>query len=81
MSLELYNELKGWQTGISSIFGFGALIIAALWNFNLNRRRDAELKNDEALSVATALYGETLLLRKEVGRLAKVVASIEISKS
>ena len=78
---EFYNELKGWQTGISSMFGFGALIVAALWNFSLNRRRDAALRDEEALSVATALYGEILLLRKEVGQLARVVANIEINKS
>ena len=75
----IYNELKGWQTGISSIFGFGALIVAALWNFNLNRRRDTELRGEEALSVATALYGEILLLRKEVASIAKTVASMEMS--
>ena len=75
---EFYNELKGWQTAISSILGFGALIVAALWNFNLNRRRDAELRKEEALSVATALYGEILLLRKEVGFLARAVANFDV---
>jgi hypothetical protein len=78
MSLsDFYSELKGWQTGISSMLGFLALSWAALYNFKLNRRRDAKLKEEEALSVATALYGEILLLRKEVGHLAKVVANVE----
>jgi hypothetical protein len=74
---DFYNELKGWQTGISSMLGFLALSWAALYNFKLNRRRDVALKDEETLSVATALYGEILLLRKEVGHLAKVVANVE----
>jgi hypothetical protein len=77
---EFYNELKGWQTGISSIFGFGALILAALYNFKLNRRRDSALRSDEALSVATALYGEILLLRKELEFIAKLIANDKINK-
>ncbi len=78
---EFYSELKGWQTGIGSMLGFAALMIAALWNFSLNRRRDAALRNEEALSVATALYGEILLLRKEAGKLARTVAGIEMHHS
>jgi hypothetical protein len=77
---EFYNELKGWQTGISSIFGFGALILGALYNFKLNRKRDSALRSDEALSVATALYGEILLLRKELEFIGKLIANNEINK-
>jgi hypothetical protein len=44
----------------------------------LNRRRDAELRADEALSIAAAFYGEILLLRKELGRLARTVGDISI---
>lgn len=80
MSLsELGSELKGWQTGLGSLFGFLTLMVAALWNFRLNRRRDAQLRTDEALSVAAALYGEIRLLRKELGRLARTVAHISIN--
>lgn len=75
---EFYSELKGWQTGIGSMFGFVALMAAALWNFHLNRRRDAALRTEEALSVATALYGEILMLRKEIGTIASVVADVEL---
>ena len=46
---EFYSELKGWQTAIGSLLGFIALMVAALWNFRLNRRRDAALRADEAL--------------------------------
>ena len=77
---ELGNELKGWQTGIGSMLGFVAFMVAALWNFRLNRKRDAALRADEALSVAAALYGEILLLRKEVGRLARTVANVKLNE-
>ena len=77
--IEFSNELKGWQTGIGALLGFLALIVGALWNFHLNRRRDAALRAEEALSVAAALYGEILLLRKEVGRLARAVANVHVN--
>lgn len=79
MSLcDFYNELKGWQTGIGSLLGFIALMVAALWNFHLNRRRDATLRDTEALSVAAALYGEILLLRREAARVARVFAHMHL---
>jgi hypothetical protein len=73
----LYEELRGWQAGIGSLVGFIALIVGALWNFRLNRRRDAALRHEEMLSVAIALYGEILLLRNEVASLARLVAMRE----
>jgi hypothetical protein len=73
----IYEELKGWQGGIGSLLGFVALMVAALWNFRLNRRRDAMLRAEEALSVAAALYGEIVLLRIEIARIARDVARIE----
>jgi hypothetical protein len=77
MSLaDLYTELKSWQTGIGAAFGFVALMLGALFNFHLNRRRDAALRRDESLAVATALYSEILLLREEAARLAKIIAAM-----
>jgi hypothetical protein len=73
----IYEELKGWQSLIGSAFGFAALIGGALFNFYLNRRRDARLRHEEMLSVATALYGEILLLREEMARLARTVANVQ----
>jgi hypothetical protein len=75
-----YEELKGWQGGIGSVLGFGALMVAALWNFHLNRRRDARLREEEALSIAAALYGEIVLLRKEVAALARALALAHINQ-
>jgi hypothetical protein len=78
-AFSLYEELKSWQGGISSLFGFLALIVGALWNFRLNRRRDAALRSEEMVSVAAALYGEILLLRVEAAALARAVANVHIS--
>jgi len=55
--LSYYQELKTWQTGLGALLGFVALMIAALWNFRLNRQRDADLRRDEARAVAAAING------------------------
>ena len=72
----IYAELKGWQSGIAALLGFIALIVGALFNFKLNRRRDDALRREEMLSVAIAIYGEILMLRTEVARLAVFVSHI-----
>ncbi len=74
----VYAELKEWQTGIGALLGFLALMFAAWRNFALNRRRDSDLRREEMLSIATAIYGEILLLRKELADLARIVAKIEM---
>lgn len=75
-----YAEVKSWQPLIGAASGFMALMIAALWNFHLNRRRDAHLRSEEVKSVAAALYGEIILLRGELARLAKTVATIALAQ-
>ena len=70
----LYDELKEWQAALGAVLGFLALIFAAQRHFSLNRRRDKELKNEEASSVMGAVYGEILVLRNEAARLARGVA-------
>lgn len=67
-------EARGWQTVIGSVFGFGALLAGALWNFRLNRKRDAQLRREETVSIAAALYGEVIYLRRQVAMLARGVA-------
>jgi hypothetical protein len=69
----VYLELKGWQTAIGSVLGFLALMVAALWNFHLNRRRDARVRNEEVVAIATGLYGEIINLRRHVARMAQGV--------
>jgi hypothetical protein len=69
-----WAEAKQWQAGIAALFGFVGLILAALFNFHLNRRRDARLRREEMMSVAAAVYGEILLLRDELALLARIVA-------
>lgn len=73
---DIYIELRSWQSGLGTLFGLGALLLGALWNFRLNRRRDRELRQEETVAVATALYGEILLLRVEVAKIANIVANI-----
>lgn len=70
----IYTELKGWQSGIGSLLGLLAIIIGALYNFHLNRKRDNMLRLEEKLSVAAAVYGEILLLRNEIVKFANLVS-------
>jgi membrane-bound ClpP family serine protease len=70
-----YLELKGWQSGIAALLGFIALVVGALINFSLNRRRDKALGRDEAQAVAAALYGEILSVRERLALLAKVLST------
>ena len=70
----IYAELKGWQSGLGALLGFGAIIVGALFNAHLNRKRDTRLRLDEAIAVASALYGEIIILRKAVAQLANAVA-------
>ncbi len=62
---------------VGAAAGLGAILAGALYNAKLNRRRDAALRKEEELSIANALYGEILLLREEVAKVARVVASVE----
>jgi hypothetical protein len=75
--MSFYEELKGWQSGIGSLLGLLALVGGALFNFHLNRRRDAALQAEEKRSVAAAIYGELVLLRQEAAKLATSVAQAE----
>jgi len=70
-----YAELKSWQGALGSLFGFVLLIVGALYNFRLNRRRDALLRHEEAQSIVSALYAEMMLLRRECARIARLVAN------
>ena len=67
---EFYSEMKSWQGAIGSLLGLIALLLGAFWNFHLNRRRDAELRSQEAQSIAAALYVEIIHIRKAVAVLA-----------
>ncbi|TGX53566.1 hypothetical protein E5A73_12110 [Sphingomonas gei] len=70
-----YGELKSWQGALGSLFGFVLLIVGALYNFRLNRRRDALLRHEEAQSTVSALYAEMTLLRRECARIARLVTN------
>jgi hypothetical protein len=70
-----YQELKSWQTGIAAFLGFIALVVGALINFSLNRRRDKALGREEAQAVAAALYGEITSVRERLSLLVKVLSN------
>ena len=74
---EIYAELKAWQTGLGAVIGFVTLAGVAWYNFHLNRKRDHQLRESEARSVAAAIYGEIIPLRDELAKLATVVANID----
>jgi len=76
--ITFYAELKSWQVAIGSLLGFGALVAGALINFRLNRKRDALLRREEVITIASALYGEMVLLRRSIARLANAVGARSI---
>lgn len=75
---QILGDIKEWQTGIGALLGallgLVALMVAAQRNFSLNRKRDLEVRDGEMRSVASALYGEIILLRKELARLSRMIA-------
>ncbi len=66
----------GTLTG--SVFGLIALVIGALFNFRLNRKRDALLREDEARAISAALYSEMVLIRAELARTARLIANLQM---
>ena len=57
-AIDWYQQLKSWQSGIAALIVLVGLILGALLNSRLNRRRDNVLRREETLAVLTALYGE-----------------------
>jgi hypothetical protein len=74
--LNFYTEFKQLQPFIGSVVGFLALLMGALYNAKLNRERDEKVRDSEARSVATAIYNEMIVLRREVADRARTVAAI-----
>jgi hypothetical protein len=64
----------GQASFLGSVVGFIALVLGALVNFGLNRRRDAIIRREEADAVASALFGEVVLVRNELARTAFLTA-------
>ena len=71
---ETWAFLTSQNPATTFLFGLVALIIGALFNSYLNRRRDDWQRRQEAKAVAAALYGEILPLRRELAQLARIVA-------
>lgn len=73
-AVEFFSDVKTWQTALGSALGFIALTFGALWNFRLNRKRDFLLRSEEIVSICCAIYGEIVILRRELADLAKGVS-------
>jgi len=73
-------EIKSWQQGIAAIVAFCGLIVAALYNARLNRKRDERLRQEEVRSVAAALYGEMCVLRSRAAGIARQTAAVYIAQ-
>jgi hypothetical protein len=76
-----WAEIKNWQQSIAAFLALGALLIPARYNFRLNRRRDAQLRDEQIDAVCSALYSEILILKRELAQLAKTVAKYEVRSS
>lgn len=74
-----YDYFKDWQSLISSIIAFIAILLGANHKFKLDRKRDDQLRADEARSVLAALYGEIISLRQQAGKLAEFLGKTEIN--
>lgn len=71
----MLQTLISWAQQVSTFtVGIITVVIGALVNAQLNRWRDDRLRAGEAKAVAAALYGEMLLMRKEIARTAQRVA-------
>ncbi|GAA4749938.1 hypothetical protein GCM10023264_15500 [Sphingomonas daechungensis] len=68
------TALQNWQPAIGSFLALIAIFIAASVGFWFNRKRDADLRKDEAKSIAAALYAEAVTLQRVTARMANLVA-------
>jgi len=69
--VDWYQELKTWQSGLAALIALMGLILGALINAQLNRRRDRVLRTEEILAVSTALYGEMISMRDRLALMAE----------
>jgi hypothetical protein len=63
-----YKALKDWQTGLGALAGLLAILVGALKNAQLTRQRDKDLRDEEAMRLARALYAEVRYLRISIIR-------------
>lgn len=61
-------------SAITFVFGLAGVIVGALFNAHLGRRRDDRLREQEAKSIAAALYGEILSIRNSIADASRMVA-------
>ncbi len=69
---------KFWETlpsGASATFLYGliAMVLGALFNAHLNRKRDDRLRKNEMRATAAALYSEILVMREIVADMGQAI--------
>lgn len=77
-----FSWLEGLHGGAAQIvgafagfcFGILALIVGALFNAQLTRRRDNSIRLAEAKAVATAIYSEIVLLRMRAAYIGRITS-------
>lgn len=75
------DTAKDWQSGIGATLGLIAILLGALFNAGLNRRRDKALRREESQAIATALAAEVeanIIILKNMEK--KAVSLVKRSK-
>ena len=72
--------LKQWQTGVGAfwgaLFGLGAILIGALFNVDLNRKRDERLREENTHALAAALSAEVSVIIEGVRGFDRIIAGV-----
>ncbi len=59
-----FTNLQNWQSGVGAfwgaLFGLGAILIGALFNADLNRKRDDRLREEETRALAASIHAELI---------------------
>ncbi|NRQ19019.1 hypothetical protein [Ensifer sesbaniae] len=77
--IEWLEILKSYQTVAVGFVGFVGVILTMIGNAWFARRRDDRLRRSEADSVAAALYGEIIALRRDIADVSDYVARVEMA--
>ncbi|EJC66171.1 hypothetical protein Rleg5DRAFT_1878 [Rhizobium leguminosarum bv. viciae WSM1455] len=64
----------------SFAFGLIGVVVGALFNAHLNRRRDDRLRDQETRAVAAALYGEILAIRNDLADSCRIIAQANLNE-
>lgn len=75
-----FTNLQNWQSGVGAfwgaLFGLGAILIGALFNADLNRKRDDRLREQDTVTLAAALQAEVGLIIESVRGFDRIFAGV-----